>query len=132
MQPSLQERKRAHALRKNRERQTRFRATQKEKANLKQIQVRMSRYSHRLMRELAEKNKGLRLTDIYIKAIAQANLDNPPERHKPIIEGDDIGTCPICPWVPKKTADRFYKLAANYKSTTTAMSAIIYQYCMSQ
>ncbi len=123
----MHEKKRKQSLMKGSKRQERFREKQRNN-QLFPLQVRITRYSHRMAKKLKEKQGG-KISDIYEAAILDASTTTPPVMHEPSFEEDDLGVRSICPWVQETTVTHFDKVATHYRSTVTAMSAILYQYC---
>jgi hypothetical protein len=123
----MHEKKRKQALMKGSKRQESFRQRQRDK-NLFPLQVRITRFAHRQALKL-KKKRGGKISDIYEAAILSASTTDAPAMHEPSFKEEDLGVKSICPWVREGTTEHFEELATNYRSTVTAMSAALYQYC---
>lgn len=123
----MHEKKRKQSLMKGSKRQEKFREKQRNN-QLFPLQVRITRYSHRMAERLKQKQGG-KISDIYEAAILDASTTTPPAMHEPSFNEEDLGVRSICPWVQPTTATHFVKVAKHYRSTVTAMSAVLYQYC---
>lgn len=69
------------------------------------------------------------MSEIYLKAIEAADLDNLPKMHQPALDEEDLGVRSICPWATEEISAKFTAISTNYRSTVNAMSAILYDYC---
>jgi hypothetical protein len=121
------QRRKMRSLNKARARQAFHRERLKDKG-LAPLQVRISVYAHHKATMLSEAT-GLSLTDIYQRAIEQADKEALAPIHEQPSSEELLGHRQITPWLDADTLKKFEEeVAPSYRTRRSAISATVFQY----